>query len=69
MKVGYAQTIITPSLDRPVVLAGFGHNRRAESTHDDLFSHSRAIANGSKTLVLRAVDLIGFFPPDVNHVL
>ncbi len=31
MKVGFAQTIITPSLDRPIFLAGFGHNRFAES--------------------------------------
>lgn len=69
MKVGFAQAIITPLLDRPIFLAGFGHNRFAESTHDDLFSHSRAISNGSKTLVLRAVDLIGHFTPDVNHVL
>ena len=27
MKLGYAQTDITPALDRPVYLAGFGQNR------------------------------------------
>ena len=69
MKVGFAQTIITPSLDRPVFLAGFGHNRHAESIHDDLFARAMAISNGPRTLVLCAVDLIGLFAPDVNHVL
>jgi len=69
MKVGYAQTIITPSLDRPVFLAGFGHNRRAESVHDDLSARAMAVSNGSRTLVLCAVDLIGLFAPDVHHVL
>jgi hypothetical protein len=69
MKVGYAQTTITPSLDRPVFLAGFGHNRRAESVHDDLSARAMAVSNGSRTLVLCAVDLIGLFAPDVHHVL
>ena len=27
-KIGYAQAVITPSLARPVYLAGFGRNRR-----------------------------------------
>ena len=40
MKIGYAQTIITPSLDKPVFLAGFGHNRRAKTIHDDLYGSS-----------------------------
>jgi len=30
MKIGYAQDVITPSLDKPVFLAGFGNNRRAD---------------------------------------
>lgn len=30
MKVGYAQTVNTPSLEKSVFLAGFGQNRRAE---------------------------------------
>jgi hypothetical protein len=50
MKVGYAQTIITPSLDRPVFLAGFGHNRRAESIHDDLFAAPGQSRTGRRLL-------------------
>ncbi len=71
MKVGYAQDIITPSLDKPVYLAGFGNNRRAETIHDDLYV--RALATRSEddksTLVLVALDLIGFFRHDVYEVI
>ena len=42
MKIGYAQDVITSSLDKPVFLAGFGNNRRA----DWLRSHFRAGQKG-----------------------
>ncbi len=71
MKAGYAQKIITPALDKPVYLAGFGNNRRAKTVHDDLYV--RALATHSEddnsTLVLVALDLIGFFRHDVYEVL
>jgi hypothetical protein len=69
MKVGYAQDIITPSLDKPVYLAGFGNNRRAESIHDDLYVRALAIQDNKSTLVLVALDLIGFFHQDVCEVI
>lgn len=69
MKIGYAQTVITPSLDRPVYLAGFGNNRRATTIHDDLYARALAIQTESVTLVLVALDLIGFFRPDVYEVI
>ena len=70
MKVGYAQTVITPSLEKPVYLAGFGQNRRAESIHDDLFARALAISTpGQTTLVLCAVDLIGLFASDIKKIV
>lgn len=69
MKIGYAQTIITPALDKPVYLAGFGNNRRAETIHDDLYARALAIQTEQTTLVLVALDLIGFFRPDVLEVI
>ena len=69
MKIGYAQTVITPALDRPVYLAGFGNNRRATTVHDDLYARALAIKDGEKTIVLVALDLIGFFRPDVQDVI
>ncbi len=69
MKIGYAKTVITPSLDRPVYLAGFGQNRRATTIHDDLYARALAIQTEQITVVLVALDLIGFFRPDVHEVI
>lgn len=69
MKTGYAQTIITPLLDKPVFLAGFGNNRRAQTIHDHLYARALAIQDDNVTLVLVALDLIGFFRPDVQDVI
>lgn len=68
MNVGYAQAVITPSLARPVFLAGFGQDRRAETVHDDLYVRALALSGSSHTLVLCALDLIGFFRHDVLEV-
>lgn len=65
MKIGYAQQIITPSLDRPVFLAGFGQNRLAQTVHDDLYARALALRDGTDTLVLCALDLIGFYRQDI----
>jgi hypothetical protein len=69
MKIGYSQETITPSLERPVYLAGFGNNRLAETVHDDLYVRTLAIGSEGQTLVLSALDLIGFFRPDVYQVI
>ena len=69
MNIGYAQQTITPSLDKPVYLAGFGNDRRAKTIHDDLYARALAIQTGQTTLVLVALDLIGFFRPDVYEVI
>lgn len=59
LHVGYAQSVITPSLERVVYLAGFGRNRQARSVHDDLYVRALALACGPTKLVLAAMDLIG----------
>jgi len=69
VNVGYAQAVITPSLDRPVFLAGFGNDRRAISVHDDLYVRALAIEEGQSLLVLTALDLIGFIRTDVYDVI
>lgn len=68
MILGYAQTVITPSLDRPVFLAGFGHNRRATTVHDHLTARALCLRTENLTIVLVAADLIGLFGPDVAEV-
>lgn len=69
MKIGYAQNTITPSLSKPVFLAGFGNDRRAQTIHDDLYVRALAIQTEMTTLVLVALDLIGFFRSDVYEVI
>jgi len=59
LTAGYAQAPITPTLERPVYLAGFGRNRRAQSVHDELFVRALALSDLHTTVVLAAVDLIG----------
>ena len=58
LHIGYAQAIITPSLDRPVFLAGFGRNRRAQSVHDDLYARALALEENGRFLIILACDLI-----------
>ena len=65
MKLGYAQTMISPSLERPVYLAGFGKDRIAESIHDDLYARALALTDEKTCIVLCALDLIGFFQNDL----
>lgn len=67
--IGYAQITISPSLDRPVFLAGFGQNRRAETIHDQLYVRALALAADQTRLVLCSLDLIGFFSFDVQDVI
>jgi hypothetical protein len=69
MNIGYAQAAITPSLERPVYLAGFGQNRRAESVHDDLYARALALSQEGTTLVLCALDLIGLSRAQVQAAL
>jgi hypothetical protein len=69
IQAGYAQAAITPALDRPVYLAGFGNNRRAESVHDELTVRALALQSETTTLALVALDLIGFFRRDVYDVI
>ncbi|MFZ1771916.1 MAG: hypothetical protein WAU00_22075, partial [Caldilinea sp.] len=68
LAIGYAQATITPALARPVFLAGFGRNRRAESVHDDLFVRALALREGDVTVVLAAVDLIGLARQTVQEI-
>lgn len=68
MKIGFAHAPITPAIDRPVFLAGFARNRRATGVHDDLEVRALSLTEGKRTVVLTALDLIGFFRPDVQEV-
>ena len=55
-KVGRAQEAITPPVG--VSLAGYFHDRRAESVRDDLFAKAMVIESGGTRLALVSLDLI-----------
>ena len=59
LHLGYSYQPITPSLARPVYLAGFGQDRVARSVHDHLYVRALALQQGETRLVLAALDLIG----------
>ncbi len=59
-QAGYAQAVITPPLERPVFLAGFGQNRRAQVVHDALYVRGLALVAGQTQLVLLGLDLLGY---------
>lgn len=66
---GAAKRDVTPSLDRPVFIAGFGNNRTALGIHDPIWVRCLALSDGKKTVALVGVDFLGFFyEPDVLAV-
>jgi hypothetical protein len=69
MLIGTARTVITPSLDRPVYLAGFAQNRLATAVHDDLFVCALALSTPERTMVLCSLDLIGFSRSAVQEII
>lgn len=63
LEMGQAEADITPPVPgpRPVYLAGFGHNRRAQGVNDPLFARCIALRCGGVKIALVSVDLIGWF--------
>ncbi|MCU0511957.1 MAG: hypothetical protein MUE40_05225 [Anaerolineae bacterium] len=59
LTAGYAQSVITPALERPVYLAGYRSNKPAERIHDDLWARVLALRLGEQCVILAALDLIG----------
>jgi len=68
LSVGYAQSVITPSLERPVYLAGFGRNRRAASVHDDLYARALALRAHDTAVIVVAADLIGLARHEIQAI-
>jgi hypothetical protein len=59
LKAGAAAIKITPSLTRPVYIAGYENNRVAESVHDDLWARALVLDDGKTRMAVVALDLIG----------
>lgn len=63
LSVGFAEVDVTPKLDpeKPVYIAGFGHNRPATKVHDSLFARAIVLSDGNKKIAFVCVDVVGLF--------
>src|SRR5262245_30259654 len=63
LTVGFAEIDVTPKLDpdKPVFIAGFGHNRKATRVHDPIMARAVVLSDGKQKVALVAVDVVGLF--------
>jgi hypothetical protein len=69
LAVGLGEVDITPQLDgKPVYLAGFGANRKANAVLDPLAVRALVLRNGGKTVAIACADVVGLFLPSVERI-
>jgi hypothetical protein len=63
LSVGFAETDVTPKIDpdKPVYIAGFGHNRKATKVHDPIMARAVVLSDGKQKIALVCVDVVGLF--------
>jgi len=68
-QVGASTVDITPSLERPVYLAGFAPNRKAKEVLHPLCASALYIKDPwGSAVCLVSLDLIGFFNPEIQRI-
>jgi hypothetical protein len=69
LEVGFGESDITPKIaERPVYMAGFGHDRKATGVHDPLMARAAVLRAGERKIALVSVDVVGLFLPLVQRV-
>jgi hypothetical protein len=68
LRAGAAAVKITPSLTRPVYIAGYKNNRLAESIHDDLWARALLLDDGKTRMAVVALDLVGLTNQRVRKI-
>jgi hypothetical protein len=71
LNVGFAEAEITPKAgdkEKPVYMAGFGHDRVADGVHDPLMTRAVVLKDGDRKIALVSVDLVGFFHLNVTRI-
>lgn len=68
LRVGFGAADVTPALDKPVFLAGFGKNRVAKGIHDPLMARAIALHDGQNKIAIVCVDVVGLFHPVVERI-
>lgn len=67
LQIGVAKAKLTPEQPGQWI-AGYGDNRPAEGSHDDIWTRAMAVSDGETTIVIVANDLIGLFYPDTREI-
>lgn len=65
--VGAAKSVINPTFDNPVYIAGFGY-REANAVRDDLYSRALVLQHKGVKMAIVALDLIGLFYPPIVEI-
>ena len=68
LRVGFGAADITPALDKPVYIAGYGKNRVAKGIHDPLMARAMVLADGDKKIAIASIDVVGLFHPVVERI-
>jgi len=69
LEVGFSKGDATPKIgSRPVYIAGFGHNRKAEGISDPIFIRAMVLKAEGKKYAFVCADLIGLFKDQVDEI-
>jgi len=69
LEVGFSKSDATPKIEnKPVYIAGFGHNRKAEGISDPIFIRAMVLQAEGKKYAFVVADLIGLFKDQVDEI-
>lgn len=69
VEVGFSRSDATPKIgSKPVYIAGFGHNRKAEGISDPIFIRAMVLQAEGKKYAFVIADLIGLFKDQVDEI-
>ncbi|QVL33098.1 hypothetical protein KIH39_04055 [Telmatocola sphagniphila] len=70
LKVGFQEVDVSPFVapNKPVYMAGFGHDRKATEVHDPIMARIVVLHDGKSKVALVCVDVVGLFLPFVDSI-
>lgn len=70
LSAGFAEVDVSPKVggEKPVLIAGFGHNRKATALHDPIMARAVVLEHDRQKIALVSVDIVGLFLGNVESV-